>query len=415
MTRRAFLEKYFVRFAVSLTLVGLIVYTVYHVFGNSSGSLLTTPARTITDLEIIDGEGYLFREEKVLTVSSPGIIRDLAESGSKVSSGGALAEVYGGYSESELSGIQLALERLEGMISVLRESQTEESATLAKAEAYRAEAVATYRSICASASRGELSTLSALSERMLVLLNRHASLTDPSFDTNAMLVELTAERDALLRGEGKTLYNESSSGYFYRYDMVDGYESLFTPEALNNLTVESFAALKEAQPIAQQGFAVGKTVQGNRWYLAIGFDREAAAFIEEMGDYKFTFPENQDREIGMTCDRIIEAEDGGIIAVFASDEVPSDFAWRRSQTVEITVGSTTGYYVPDAALYTVDESDGVYVLEGSTVYFRYVEVLYRGDGYCVVAEQGDRGGGYLALNDLMVTSGEDLYDGRVFE
>lgn len=415
MTRRAFLEKYFVRFAVSLTLVGLIVYTVYHVFGASSGSLLTTPTRRITDVEIIDGEGYLFREEKVLTVSSPGIIRDLAKSGSKVSRGGALVQVYQGYDTEDLASAQLALERLEGMIAVLEESRVADGTTLAKAEAYRKDAVAAYRSICAASARGEIAGISALAERMLVLLNRHASLTDPNFDTEVMQKELTAERDALLSGKGETIYNDAPSGCFYRYDQVDGYETLFTPAALEELTAERFLELKQAQPITPQGFAVGKTVHGNRWYLAVGFDGDAAEFIEEQTAYTFTFPENRDREIGMHCQRILEADNGGIVAVFASDEVPTDFVWKRSQTVEITVGSTTGYYVPDAALYEVDGATGVYVLEGSTVYFRRVEILYRGDGYCIAAEQGDRGGGYLALNDLMVTSGKDLYDGRVFQ
>jgi hypothetical protein len=414
VTRRAFLEKYFVRFAVSLTLVGLIVYTVYHVFGTSSGSLLTTPARRITDMAIIDGEGYLFREEKVLTVSSPGIIRDLAQSGSKVSRGGALVQVYQGYDTEVLASTQLALERLEGMIAVLEESRVADGTTLAKAEAYRKDAVAAYRTICASSARGETSGIAALAERMLVLLNRHASLTDPEFDIDAMQKELVAERDALLLGDGKTIYNEEQSGCFYRYDAVDGYETLFTPETLQALTAEGFAELKEAQPITPQGFAVGKTVHGNRWYLAVGFDGDAAEFVAEQGAYTFTFPENRDKEIGMYCQRIVEADDGGIVAVFASDEVPTDFVWKRSQTVEITVGSTTGYYVPDAALHETDAGTGVYVLDGSTVYFRRVEILYRGDGYSIAAEQGDRGD-YLALNDLMVTSGEDLYDGRVFQ
>jgi hypothetical protein len=56
----------------------------------------------------------------------------------------------------------------------------------------------------------------------------------------------------------------------------------------------------------------------------------------------------------------------------------------------------------------------VYIFKDSTVYFRRIEVLYRGDGYCIVAEQNGREG-YLALYDLLVTSGENLYDGRVFQ
>ena len=42
-----------------------------------------------------------------------------------------------------------------------------------------------------------------------------------------------------------------------------------------------------------------------------------------------------------------------------------------------------------------------------------MEILYRGDGYCIAAEQGEAGA--LALNDLMVTFGDGLYDGKVME
>ena len=43
------------------------------------------------------------------------------------------------------------------------------------------------------------------------------------------------------------------------------------------------------------------------------------------------------------------------------------------------------------------------------------EDIRDGDGYYIVAEQGDRGDDYLALNDIIVTSGENLYHGKVYQ
>ena len=63
----------------------------------------------------------------------------------------------------------------------------------------------------------------------------------------------------------------------------------------------------------------------------------------------------------------------------------------------------------------IDGADGVYVFENSTVSFRRVEILYRGDGYYIVAEQGERGDDYLSLNDRIVTAGKNVYDGRVYQ
>ena len=68
MKRREFFKRWIAKFLVALTLVGLIVYTVFHALGGSSGSLMTTPARRVTDRQILGGEAYLFRDEVFLSV-----------------------------------------------------------------------------------------------------------------------------------------------------------------------------------------------------------------------------------------------------------------------------------------------------------------------------------------------------------
>ena len=67
MTRKAFLQKYALRFLVILAMLGLIVYTVAHAMNFNMGNVLTTPVRRITDTRITPAEAYLFRNEEVLT------------------------------------------------------------------------------------------------------------------------------------------------------------------------------------------------------------------------------------------------------------------------------------------------------------------------------------------------------------
>ena len=116
----------------------------------------------------------------------------------------------------------------------------------------------------------------------------------------------------------------------------------------------------------------------------------------------------------MTCQRLIGSSDGRFAAIFSTEDSPAWFSYQRIQSVEITVGSSTGYYVPDSALVQNNGGDGVYIFRDSTVYFRRIEILYRGDGYCIVAEQGERGDDYLSLYDILITSGKNLYDGKVY-
>jgi hypothetical protein len=109
--------------------------------------------------------------------------------------------------------------------------------------------------------------------------------------------------------------------------------------------------------------------------------------------------------------------------VLRSDVTPAAFRYLRAQSVETTVGSMDGIYIPEQAYVEWNGMTGVYVFEDSTVRFRRIHVLYTGDGYLIAASEDDRVSeedseewiAYLALNDLMVTSGKNLYHGKVYQ
>lgn len=416
MTRRAFLQKYFVRFAVSLTLVALIVYTVYHVFSSSSQSLMTTPTRTVTDRQVLRTEAYLFRNEQVLTVSAPGLINNLATSGTKVGSGVALTEVWSnGAQEGALAGLQSTLDRLNRVIAILESAQLPPGATLSQAIAYRAEALGLELTVRQAIAKGDFGRISSLEDEMLTALMRYASLTGQSDALSKTLSDLKKEKQELLQGSCTTVLNTQQSGYFYDRSCVDGYETIFDVAKLASLTAESFAEMIAATPVPlTEGCAVGKMVYGYDWYMAIATE-SASPLFEEGRAYSFTFSDNRDRVLRMTCCRTVKGIAGEDIAVFTSDEIPGDFDFLRRQNVEITVGSSTGYYVPASALHEVSGVEGVYIFKDSTAYFRRVRVLYRGDGYVIVAQNDNGDEAYLSLFDILITSGKDLYDGRVYK
>ena len=91
MKRKAFLKTYATRIALTMLMLCLIVYTVYHAIGNSSAGLLTVAAREITDSRYLEGEGYVFRSETVLQAEQAGLVDPLAENGTKVGKGATLA------------------------------------------------------------------------------------------------------------------------------------------------------------------------------------------------------------------------------------------------------------------------------------------------------------------------------------
>ena len=83
MTRFAFLKKYFLRFAATVALLGLLIYVLVHVFASNEPPM-TTPAYLHTDYQIVGGEAYLFRDEQVLRTAEAGVINRFAENGEKI-------------------------------------------------------------------------------------------------------------------------------------------------------------------------------------------------------------------------------------------------------------------------------------------------------------------------------------------
>ena len=93
------------------------------------------------------------------------------------------------------------------------------------------------------------------------------------------------------------------------------------------------------------------------------------------------------------------------------------------------MSSVTGYRIPAEALTKLNGNDGVYILVGTAVEFRRVTKLSDGNGYFIVntyekdREENQLGGTansgseipYLNVNDLIITSGNDLYDGKLID
>ena len=414
MTRKAFLKQYGIRFAAAFALLCLLFYTVYHVFAGSSDSLMTLPVRQVTDRQMVNADAYLFREEEVMTVSQKGLVNGLLPNGTKVSANTAVAEVWNTGNTATMADDQMTLDRVNRLIRILEDSITS-GATLSKAQLYKKAVENTYFSIQEAIANRDWSQLGKLEDGMLTLLDQYVSVKEGKVAIQATLERLKSGRASLLTGSCQTLSAPERSGYFYHTSYVDGYEALFTPETLEDMSAERFAELTAADAAYPEGQIAGKMVYGHNWSLALSLDSTEKSLFSEERSYVFCFPDNDDREIRLTCTRLIEGADGGAVGVFEAQETPADFLYFRVQRVQITTDLCEGYYVPESALQTKDGVSGVYIFKNSTVCFRRIEILHEGDGYYIVAENSGADEEYLSLYDILITSGKNLYEGRVYQ
>ena len=109
-----------------------------------------------------------------------------------------------------------------------------------------------------------------------------------------------------------------------------------------------------------------------------------------------------------------EGEESAVI-VFKSNILPENFNFRR-QTANVITNSVSGIYVPMSALHRENFEKVVYILKGSVVQQRHIDVVYEGADYYIVkenagTEEDDRI--YLKSNEQLIVRGSNLFDGRI--
>ena len=421
MTRTAFFKKYCLKAAVILALLAVLVYLFSHALGLTKSSLHTTPVRTISDRQVTSATAYLFRDERILYAQGGGLVDPLVANGSKVGKNVAVARFYPRTgTDSEIATLQNAIDKENRYIEILSKSVSVANEPISRANAYRDLARLEYLEIEDAVRQGQFFDLPSMEEDFLVQLNRYMLLSGKDATLEDVLDTIKAEKEARLGGSFVTVKDsgdgERPSGTFYDRSYVDGYESVFSSSLLGEMTCESFLSLCEAPERLEGGTVVGKMIYGYSWYLALTMEREVAYRFEEGNKYSFTFPENKDAVIEFTLERCADGEDSTLM-VFSTNDTPSGFDYHRAQTVEITVDHIDGFYVPQSALQmrigeNGETEEGVFVFENSVIRFRRIDVVYRGDGYCIVLPPGDSSATELVKNDILVTSGKNLYDGK---
>ena len=106
--------------------------------------------------------------------------------------------------------------------------------------------------------------------------------------------------------------------------------------------------------------------------------------------------------------------DNTAVYVFECDRLTSAVVEGRTAHFKLEVNSYGGLRVSREAIRLNELGErGVYVVRGSSLSFKKINVIYWGEDYVICSQQ--EGDDYLKLYDEIVTEGKDLHDGRVIE
>ena len=392
--------------------VAVLSYSVYHVIRLFGEDISTIATGMSTEARVIDGKGYVFRDETLLYSSATGVANYYKSDGDKVSKSEALATV-GLIGDKGSQGL---IKYYDEKIAILEKS-VGSGKTLSDLPEINDGISDTYYSVAKMLAAGDTGAIPGEMDKLLEKMNTKSLITDENTPVSGVLDEMKEKRAALIENAGESVTEYSSeSGYFYSY--ADGYENYFTLDAADGLTAEIFYELTSSAPEKIGDAVYGKLASSNEWMFAIRLPSINAQYFDEGGEYPVEFVENGHTVIPMTLNKVVsDGERDAKILVFRANRLPDGFVFSRAQSVSIELGSTTGIYVPRSAMHRMGGEDCVYVLKGSVVKMRRIEIIYEAKDYCLVATdvESDNTVPYLSQNEQLIVSGENLFDGRILD
>ena len=408
--------------------LGLLAYFGLQGYLYFSDPLTTTLAYTYQVEESVSLSGYVVRQEQVLEDDGGGLLRLRREEGERVSRGGAVASVYADQSsldrQAEISTLETRIEQLQYAQDAAGSSEVS-----MKLDAQILQNILEYRQ-CLTADRMAKAETYGSQLRALVLKRdyTYSENEDLSGQIEALQAQIK-ELKTQAAGSVRTVTAPVSGLYSA---VVDGYETVLTPESLSDMTPSQLSAVRADSTVSS---GVGKLILGDSWYYAASMSAADAEELQEASDalkkagksLTLRFAKSVERDLPVTVSRIGPEENGRCVVVFEGKTYLSRLTLLRQQSAQVVWDSTEGIRVPKEALRmekvtvnsegqrVTEEATGVYCVVGMEARFKPVEVVYNGSSFLLVrsAAPEDRENLRLRPGDEVIITANGLYDGKV--
>lgn len=367
----------------------------------------------------IDLNGFFIRDEIMLDVQKSGVVSYQFRNAQKISNGAVIANIY----ESEQDIINLkTIERLEKEKAILEEAHNKETIEGQKLDLLNSQIFSAKAELVRQVDENNFSNISTTFNDLMFLINKTAVCVNSELNYDETVASLQAQIDSL-RGRlpaQNEVVTTPNSGYFS--GVVDGYESVLTPELLKDLSVQKVEDILKNPP-KETPQSIGKLVNENTWSFVSTVSNKDIDGLQKAyatdAFVKLRFNSASTREITVKISRIIEEKDKATsVVVFSGSYVDEDIINMRFETPKVILGSYSGIIIPKEAIRlqdgvvneetgeTADRVKGVNTLYGKTVKFKLVDVIYE-DSYVLISRPNVKSS-YVAGYDQVIIKGKDV-------
>ena len=383
----------------------LIVYLLYQTVFTSLSSIKTETAIAYTAEETISAEGYIIRDETIITSDDAkgGVLNYEIADGNRVAKGGKVAGVYKSERDVEIKAQIAELDNQISNLSVVCNMDMSNVTDLSRIDNQIKTGLI---DLLDSVDGGDYSSFSAAADEYLTLLNKRLVAIGAETNFSARLATLQSRKAELEAQLGTAIdITSESAGYFV--SSIDGYENVLGTDSVKTLTKEQLESIKPEETKAEN--VIGKTVDSVDWYIATVLSFEDSLKFTEGQALRIRVPLQTATELPVTVEKINrDAASSETVIVFKCGYMNGELSLIRTQPLTIIVSSSEGLYVPNDARRIVDDQIGVFVKTGNAIKFNPIEVIYNGTGFVICKKDGE-----LRLYDEVIVKGNDLYDGKI--
>lgn len=360
--------------------------------------------------EVGDGvttTGFVVRDEVVMTGTDP-LLALQRQEGEWVSVGEAVATAY---SDADARARQVELDALNVELEQLEYAYAHAAAN-ADAGILDSNITAEITQTAVYVAQRNMTAVQDSTGKLKTYILRRYTGEDDSAALWARMSELKQQRDSLAAAAstGASAMFSPAAGYFSAN--VDGYETLLTPAALQDMTAAKLLELTSRQ-VAPPTNAMCKVITSNTWYYVTAVDAEELKNCAVGDELTVRFAYDLSSDITMRVERVGMDKDGTGILVLSADRYVFETTSMRQQAADIVFRTYSGLRVPKQALYVnEDGSAGVYILEGASAAWKSVRIL-RDNGESYIVELDKSSTGNLWPGDEIIVTTDELYDGKV--
>ncbi len=383
-----------------VTLLGIEGYRYFH----RSVSVSVAYTGQVTDS--LSVTGWVVRQETPLPDTSGTLLRQVQE-GEKVHAGQTVAMAYASKSAlevvSRLEDTELKLQQLQ----FARSSFLDSDAAL-KVDSDISDSI--LRLHIATADGDYATATQEMSAMKTAVLKRSYSYES---------LEQIDQAIAQTRGDISTLQNQLSGATSVKTAVAgvysgstDGSEEALTPDFLTDVTPARLDALSTGSAVK----SAGKIITDNTWYFAANIPAQQARELQVGQEVTLRLSKGLQQDTPAYVQSISAEEDGQVAVVLSCTRYISQVTLLRHQQGEILLREYKGLRVPSAAL-RMDEDGSLQLFcrLGAYVYSKPVDLVYRGDGFCLVrSAQGAADERILRQGDLVISTARALTDGMIF-